>query len=103
MIVKMTGIKINIIFKLHRRGKWGASHTSVTRARNGIPSHLWGEVDDELDDLIKRGFINRKPTGYGTEISLNLMKKKEIDAMLRWLKDNTDSFVPDQSVYDIEV
>lgn len=103
MRIQMTGVKINIIAKLDRRGKWGASHTPKKRARNGFPNTLWGDVDDEVADLIRAGFIVKKTTNYGDEISLSLAKKKEIYGVLKWMRDNSEVFVPDMTVYILDI
>ena len=80
-------IKIrSIIFdKLNRRGKWGPAHTSKENAIKGIPSHELGAAKDVIDEAIKDGFLNLKPTSYGDQISLNFKRREEIKAIIEEL------------------
>ena len=62
--------------------KWGPIHTSKENAIKGIPSHDIGAAKDVIEDAIKDGFLNLKPTSYGDQISLNFKRKEEIKAIL---------------------
>jgi hypothetical protein len=76
-------IKATILYKLKRRGKWDASHTSIDILKKGFPKHLRGDVKDIVQDLIKEGLLLQKPTGYGLEVSLNILRKEEIDNIIK--------------------
>ncbi len=76
-------IKADILHKLFRKRKWGASHTSVDNLHKSCPSHLKGEYKEVAQQLIREGFILSKPTGYGQEVSLNPLKREEIIAIIR--------------------
>ncbi len=78
-------IRATIFDKLNKRGKWGPSHTSKENAIKGIPSHDVGAAKDVIDDAIKEGFLNLKPTSYGDQISLNFKRKEEIKAIIEEL------------------
>lgn len=78
-------IRATIFDKLNKRGKWGPSHTSKENAIKGIPSHDTGAAKDVIDDAIKEGFLNLKPTSYGDQISLNFKRKEEIKAIIEEL------------------
>jgi hypothetical protein len=71
-------IRATIFDKLNRRGKWGPIHTSKENAIKGIPSHDIGAAKEVIEDAIKDGFLNLKPTMYGDQISLNFKRKEEI-------------------------
>ena len=75
-------IRATIFDKLNRRGKWGPIHTSKENAIKGIPSHDIGAAKDVIEDAIKDGFLNLKPTSYGDQISLNFKRKEEIKAII---------------------
>lgn len=75
-------IRATIFDKLNRRGIWGPIHTSKENAIKGIPSHDIGAAKDVIDDAVKDGFLNLKPTSYGDQISLNFKKKEEIKAII---------------------
>ena len=69
-------IKTRIIQKLHRHGKWGASHTSFENLKKGFTQRDTGKqgykrVDKMGNELIKENLVLSKPTGYGKEVSLN--------------------------------
>jgi len=71
-------IKRFILHKLDRCGYWGSRHTSFDNLMKSLPSHLKGEAKKVAKELIKDGFLLRKPTKYGLEVSLNPKKHKEI-------------------------
>lgn len=75
-------IKATIFDKLNRRGKWGPVHTSKENALKGVPSHDIGTAKDVLEEAIRDGFLNLKPTSYGDQISLNYERKDEIKAII---------------------
>ena len=75
-------IRATVFDKLNRRGKWGPIHTSKENAIKGIPSHDIGAAKDVIEDAIKDGFLNLKPTSYGDQISLNFKRKEEIKAII---------------------
>lgn len=69
-------IGARILQKIYRRGNWGASHTSFENIKKGFTQRDAGKrgakgVDKIAMDLIKKGLIVSKPTGYGLEASLN--------------------------------
>jgi hypothetical protein len=78
-------IRATIFDKLNRRGKWGPAHTSKENALKGIASHDIGAAKDILDEAIKDGFLNLKPTSYGGEVSLNFERRAEILAIIAGL------------------
>jgi hypothetical protein len=78
-------IRATIFDKLDRRGKWGPIHTSKENAVKGLPSHQLGTANNVLEEAIKEGFLNLKPTSYGDQISLNFTRKDEIRAIIREL------------------
>lgn len=75
-------IRATIFDKLNRRGKWGPIHTSKENAIKGIPSHDIGAAKEVIEDAIKDGFLNLKPTMYGDQISLNFKRKEEIKEII---------------------
>ena len=67
-----------VLYKLARRRLWGGKHTSIDNLPKGVPKHLWKDVREAVQSLIKEGLILTKPTSYGLEVSLDPRKKKEI-------------------------
>ncbi len=78
-------IRATIFEKLNKRGTWGPSHTSKENAIKGIPSHDVGAAKDVIENAIKEGYLNLKPTSYGDQISLNFKRKEEIKAIIEEL------------------
>jgi len=81
-------IEAAILLKLYKRGNWGASHTSFENLKKGFKVGELGKkglkrIDGAGKGLIKKGFIIRKPTHYGLEVSLNPRENKRICDILR--------------------
>ena len=81
-------IKAGILFKLHRRGNWGASHTAFDNLQKGFKDSDLGRhgakrVDELARELIRQGWIIRKPTSYGLQVSLNPRESQAIVAFMR--------------------
>ncbi len=76
-------MKADILHKLFRKRKWGASHTSIDNLHKSCPPHLKGKYIEVADELIKVGLVLAKPTGYGVEVSLNPRRREEIIIIVR--------------------
>ncbi len=72
-------IAATILYNLRRKNKIGNKHTPLDSLSNGFPKHLRGEAKDIAKDLIRRGWINKKPTNYGLEVSLDKNNIIEIE------------------------
>ena len=70
-VVELTGFEVKIVWKLHRRGKYGGSHTPVENTIKGFRKDHRGEASGAVDKLVRKGILLSKPTRYGLEISLN--------------------------------
>ena len=80
--------KATILFKLHKRGNWGGSHTAFDNLKKGWKDEDFGKhgiklVDKMAKELIREGFIIPKPTHYGLQVSLNQRKSAEIIAFMK--------------------
>ena len=74
-----------ILDKFARHGWWKAKHTSFDNITKGAPQHVRSKISKAAEELIKKNFLIKKPTGYGIEVSLNFAKKKEIfEIIKRW-------------------
>ncbi|MGH9921530.1 MAG: hypothetical protein ACRD38_02130 [Nitrososphaerales archaeon] len=60
----------------------GGKHTAIENLKKGFPSHLRGDVDDEVKELIRHGLILPKTTSYGLQVSLNPRMIAEIERIL---------------------
>jgi hypothetical protein len=60
----------------------GERHTSIINLPKSFPKHLRGEIKKAIGNLIKKGFLLIKPTGYGLEASINPKRLGEIKEMI---------------------
>ena len=77
-----------VLFKLHKRGNWGASHTAFDNLKKGfrdtdLGKHGAKRIDKLARDMIRRGWIIPKPTNYGLQVSLNPRQSDEIVTFMR--------------------
>lgn len=77
-------VKAAILFKLHKRGNWGGSHTAIENLKKGWRDADLGKqslkrIEKLTRELIRRGMIIPKPTHYGLQVSLN---PKQNDAII---------------------
>jgi len=72
-------IKATILYHLRRKKVIGNVHTRYDTIKRGFPSHLGKNIEKIAKELIKQGFIIKKPTSYGLQVSLNKEKLKEIE------------------------
>ncbi len=75
-------IKATILYHLRRKKVIGNVHTHYDTLKKGFPSHLGKDVGKIADKLIREGFIIKKPTSYGLQVSLNKEKLKEIEEFI---------------------
>lgn len=64
-------IKAAILRKMLMHRWIGGKHTSIDNIPKGFPQHERNRVTSLTTELIREGFILRKPTNYGEEVSLN--------------------------------
>jgi hypothetical protein len=81
-------IKAIILLKLHKRGKWGGSHTAFENLKKGWKDADLGKqglkrVEKLARELIRQGLIISKPTHYGLQVSLNPRKHEVIISFMR--------------------
>ncbi len=81
-------IKATILFKLHKRGNWGASHTALDNLKKGwseadLGKHGLKRVERLAKELMRHGTIVPKPTSYGLQVSLNPRQSEEIIVFMK--------------------
>ena len=75
-------VRKRILYKMVRHNYWGGKHTAFDNIPKGFPKEIWKEVKKELEELVKEGFVVKKPTGYGLHVSLNSRMKAEIEKII---------------------
>lgn len=81
-------IKAAILFKIHKRGNWGASHTAFDNLQKGFKEADLGKhgkkiVETIAKDLIRQGWIITKPASYGLPVALNPGENQAIITFMR--------------------
>ena len=81
-------ITATILFKLHKRGNWGGSHTAFDNLKKGFKDEDLGKhgarrVENLLKELIRQGLIISKLTHYGLEVSLNPRENEKVPAFMK--------------------
>ena len=81
-------IKAKILFALARHRKWGESHTAYENMMRQFRSQLLGKEGMKIatkisEELMREGFIIRKPTHYGLQVSLNPKMSQEIKKLIK--------------------
>lgn len=81
-------IKATILFKLHKRGNWGGSHTAFESLKKGFKDNELGKgglkrVEKMAKELMRAGLIIPKPTSYGLQVSLNSRQNQPIITMMK--------------------
>jgi hypothetical protein len=73
-----------ILRKLARHRIWMHKHTSIHNLQKGLPDYLRSrkEVRKVIDEMLKQRLLLSKPTNYGLEVSLDIEKKREIEAFI---------------------
>lgn len=83
--LKDDGIIPWILDKFARHGWWKAKHTNFDNIAKGAPTHMKDKINKVGEQLIRGGFLFKKPTSYGLEVSLNFERKTEIfDIIEKW-------------------
>ena len=74
-----------ILRKLINLNIWGGRNTEIKNLQKGLPAHIRGtkEYKKAIKELIKREFLNIKPSTGENHVGLNSHKQKEIFEFLQ--------------------
>lgn len=80
-------IRARLLFALARHRKWGESHTAYEHMLRQFKSEALGKaglkhVKNITEELMKEGFILKKSTHYGLQVSLNPRKAEKIKEII---------------------
>jgi hypothetical protein len=78
--MNVSGLELNIIWKLKRHRWIGKKHTSFDNLKKGFPKNIESKIKSSYDHLKKLGIIQEHPTSYGKQISLN---PKQLDTVYK--------------------
>jgi len=81
-------LKATLLFKLHKRGNWGASHTAFDNLHKGfkdsdLGKHGTKRIETLAEELIRKNWIISKPTSYGLQVALNPRENEAILVFMR--------------------
>lgn len=82
---EMMKTKVKIIYTLHQKRYYNKRHTPIDFICKRIPKIPCKKLKKAINELKKEEIISLKPTYHGTDVSLNVKKKKEIDKYLNSL------------------
>ena len=81
-------IRARLLFALARKRNWGESHTAYEHMFRQFKTEALGKAGlknakNIADELMREGFIIKKPTHYGLQVSLNPKRAEEIKKMIK--------------------
>ncbi len=76
-------IKATILYHLRRKRIIGAKHTHFDTLKAGFPSHSGKDIKKIAEQLIRQGYLIKKPTSYGLQVSLNKEKINEVEEFIK--------------------
>lgn len=81
-------IRARLLFALARKRKWGESHTASENLFRQFKSEALGKAGlknarNIAEELMREGFILKKPTHYGLQVSLNSKMSQEIKKLIK--------------------
>jgi hypothetical protein len=87
------GIGAILVLKIEREHKYilrklyldriiGEKHTSIVYLTKGAPPKFQRSIGKAAEDLIRKGFVVKKTTSYGMQVSLNVKMIPEIEQIL---------------------
>ena len=79
MLSEEDRIKATILYHLRRKKVIGGAHTHFDTLKKGFPSHMGKDIEKIAKKLIREGWVLKKPTSYGLQVSLNKDKLNEIE------------------------
>jgi hypothetical protein len=78
----LNDIERTILERLYTHGYIGGKHTAIENLSKGFPKDIRGEADDAVKKLIRKGWLVRKRTGYGLQVSINARKVRALEKEL---------------------
>ncbi len=72
-------IKARLLYHLRKKRVLGGVHTHFDTLRRGFPKHLGKDVENLAKQLIKDGWLIKKPASYGLQVFLNKERLTRIE------------------------
>jgi len=81
--MNFTDLQVDLLFKLWRNRCFGKGHMLIDNLVGGFPSHIKGQMQGELDELIKKNVVIKKPSKHGKAVYINYEFKDKISSALK--------------------
>ncbi|MBU3905209.1 MAG: hypothetical protein KJ906_03610 [Nanoarchaeota archaeon] len=78
----MDEIEKKLLRKFYRHKVWRTHHWREDTLIKGFPSHLRYRVKLAAEELRRKGYLIRFPTGHGIQWYANIEKLKEIETLM---------------------
>ncbi len=82
-MANFTKFQIDIFHKLWRNRCFGKGHMLIDNVVNGFPKNIQKNVKNELDDLIRKNYLIKKPSQHGYCVYINLDNKQKIEKAIK--------------------
>ena len=83
MMPSFSDIQISIFYKLWRNRCFGKGHMLIDTVANGFPTDVQQKVKHEIDTLVKRKYLVKKPSKNGYYVHINLKQKQKIENAIK--------------------
>lgn len=81
--MSFTDVQVDLLFKLWRNRCFGKGHMLIDNLVRGFPSPIKGQIQGELDELIKKNIVIKKPSKHGQAVYINYDYKDKIISALK--------------------
>ncbi len=71
-----------ILKKMLLHNVCGGKHHGLDDLKRGFPSHVKGDVEKTMKQLVRKNLVLRHPTKYGFQYSLNHDKIEKIEKII---------------------
>jgi hypothetical protein len=82
-MTNFTREEINLIHKLWIHTCFGKGHMLIDNLVKGYPSHLKGQMKEDVDNLVRKNILVKKPTRHGYAVYINVEHRLMIEQVLK--------------------
>jgi hypothetical protein len=78
-----TDEELSIFYKLWRNRCFGKGHILIDNVVDGFPTNIQKQMGQSVNNLIRKGYLGRKPTKHGQAVYINLSYRNQIEKELK--------------------
>jgi len=82
-MTSFTREELSLLHKLWIHTCFGKGHMLVDNLVKGFPSHLKGHLKDDVESLVRKNSLVKKPTRHGYAVYINVEHRMIIERELR--------------------